>query len=59
MLMSYLDKASLKVVGTRPIRPDGVEKVIGQDVPDESKERHTEIAVDAGKKMGDRHADKH
>src|SRR3954451_15539601 len=30
MLMSYLDKASLKVVGTRPIRPDGVEKVIGR-----------------------------
>ncbi len=28
--MSYLDKASLKVVGTRPIRPDGVEKVIGR-----------------------------
>jgi CO/xanthine dehydrogenase Mo-binding subunit len=28
--MSYLDKASLKVVGTRPIRPDGVEKVVGR-----------------------------
>src|SRR5436305_14673821 len=28
--MSYLDKASLKVVGTRPIRPDGVEKLIGR-----------------------------
>src|SRR5918911_1632098 len=28
--MSYLDKASLKIVGTRPIRPDGVEKVIGR-----------------------------
>jgi CO/xanthine dehydrogenase Mo-binding subunit len=28
--MSYLDKASLKVVGTRPIRPDGVDKVIGR-----------------------------
>src|SRR5437764_10858051 len=28
--MSYLEKASLKVVGTRPIRPDGVEKVIGR-----------------------------
>jgi len=28
--MSYLDKASLKVVGTRPVRPDGVEKVIGR-----------------------------
>ncbi|MGD9617513.1 MAG: xanthine dehydrogenase family protein molybdopterin-binding subunit [Alphaproteobacteria bacterium] len=28
--MTYLDKASLKIVGTRPIRPDGVEKVIGR-----------------------------
>jgi CO/xanthine dehydrogenase Mo-binding subunit len=28
--MSYLDKESLKVVGTRPIRPDGVDKVIGR-----------------------------
>jgi CO/xanthine dehydrogenase Mo-binding subunit len=28
--MSYLDKASLKVVGTRPVRPDGVDKVTGR-----------------------------
>ena len=28
--MSFLDKASLKVVGTRPIRPDGVDKVTGR-----------------------------
>src|SRR5438034_5997146 len=28
--MTYLDKASLRVVGTRPIRPDGVDKVIGR-----------------------------
>jgi CO/xanthine dehydrogenase Mo-binding subunit len=28
--MTYLDKASLKIVGTRPIRPDGVDKVIGR-----------------------------
>src|SRR5208282_4314137 len=28
--MSYLDKESLKVVGTRPIRPDGVDKVTGR-----------------------------
>jgi CO/xanthine dehydrogenase Mo-binding subunit len=28
--MAYLDKAALKVVGTRPIRPDGVDKVIGR-----------------------------
>jgi CO/xanthine dehydrogenase Mo-binding subunit len=30
MLMSYLDKAALRVVGTRPIRPDGVDKVTGR-----------------------------
>src|SRR5258708_31094058 len=29
-MTTYLDKASLKVVGTRPIRPDGVDKVIGR-----------------------------
>ncbi|MGH7060592.1 MAG: hypothetical protein ACREFH_09420, partial [Stellaceae bacterium] len=28
--MSFLEKASLKVVGTRPIRPDGVDKVTGR-----------------------------
>src|SRR5438477_5899495 len=28
--MSYLDKDTLKVVGTRPIRPDGVYKVTGR-----------------------------
>ncbi|MBV9829278.1 MAG: xanthine dehydrogenase family protein molybdopterin-binding subunit [Alphaproteobacteria bacterium] len=28
--MTYLDKASLKIVGTRPIRPDGVDKVVGR-----------------------------
>ncbi|HEY1260207.1 MAG TPA: xanthine dehydrogenase family protein molybdopterin-binding subunit [Stellaceae bacterium] len=28
--MSYLEKESLKVVGTRPIRPDGVDKVTGR-----------------------------
>ena len=33
-------------------------EVIGKDVPDESKERHTEIAVDVGRKVGDHH-DKH
>src|SRR4029450_9940736 len=25
--MSYLDKSALRLVGTRPIRPDGVDKV--------------------------------
>ena len=28
--MTFIDKAALKVVGTRPIRPDGVDKVIGR-----------------------------
>ena len=28
--MSYLEKESLKIVGTRPIRPDGVDKVTGR-----------------------------
>jgi CO/xanthine dehydrogenase Mo-binding subunit len=28
--MAYLDKSALRVVGTRPIRPDGVDKVIGR-----------------------------
>ena len=27
-------------------------KIVGRDVPDESKERHTEIAVEAGKHDG-------
>jgi hypothetical protein len=31
---------------------------VGDDVPDESKERHTEIAVEAGRKGGERPADK-
>src|SRR6516225_10706237 len=29
-IMSYLEKESLKIVGTRPIRPDGVDKVTGR-----------------------------
>src|SRR6185295_7078633 len=28
--MSYLDKDALKIVGTRPVRPDGVDKVTGR-----------------------------
>ncbi len=28
--MSFLDKETLKVVGTRPVRPDGVDKVTGR-----------------------------
>jgi CO/xanthine dehydrogenase Mo-binding subunit len=30
MHMNYLDKSALRVVGTRPIRPDGVDKVTGR-----------------------------
>src|SRR5437667_2043148 len=30
MRMSYLDKSALRLVGTRPIRPDGVDKVTGR-----------------------------
>ena len=37
--------------------PHGGE-VIGKDMPDESKERHTEIAVEVGRKLGDRHDEK-
>jgi hypothetical protein len=32
---------------------------VGRDVPDESKERHTEIAVEAGRKGGEYHGEKH
>src|SRR5438874_11990728 len=28
--MSYLDKSALRIVGTRPVRPDGVDKVTGR-----------------------------
>jgi general stress protein YciG len=31
---------------------------VGDDVPDASKERHTEIAVEAGRKGGEQPADK-
>src|ERR1700704_1851423 len=30
MPMNYLDKSALRVVGIRPIRPDGVDKVTGR-----------------------------
>lgn len=33
--------------------PSGAQ--VGRDVPDESKERHTEIAVEAGKKLRNVH----
>ena len=44
------------------MRRDRVPKkgeVVGKDVPDESKERHTEIAIEAGHTTGERHGDKH
>ena len=41
----------------KPQRDQKIE--VGRDVPDESKERHTEIAVEAGRKGGERHGDKH
>ena len=36
----------------KPQRDQGVKSggTVGRDVPDESKERHTEIAVEAGRK---------
>ena len=34
------------------------DEIVGRDVPDESKERHTEIAVEAGRTMGERHDNK-
>ena len=33
----------------------GDQPIVGKDVPDESKERHTEIAVEAGQEVGERH----
>jgi hypothetical protein len=36
------------------VKPGGT---VGRDVPDESKEHHTEIAVEAGRKGGE-HRDK-
>ncbi len=34
----------------RGLKPDAM---VGRDVPDESKEHHTEIAVEAGRKSND------
>jgi hypothetical protein len=34
------------------------DEVVGEAVPDESKERHTEIAIEAGRTTGERHGDK-
>jgi hypothetical protein len=45
---------------TNPL-PHGVKTggTVGCDVPDESKERHTEIAVEAGRKRGEQHDGEH
>ena len=42
-------------------RDHGVRNVgsVGRDVPDRSKERNTEIAVEAGRKGGEHRGDKH
>ena len=37
----------------------GMKGTVGKNIPDESKERHTEIAVEVGRKMGDSHDEKH
>jgi hypothetical protein len=37
---------------------DAPAPVVGNDVPDESKERHTEIAVDVGRTIGEKHPKK-
>jgi hypothetical protein len=43
----------------KPKRNKGRElPVVGEDVADESKERHTEIAVEAGEKVGGSHDQK-
>ena len=39
----------------RDQQPDQKQPVVGRDVPDESKERHTEIAVEAGRTLGHAH----
>jgi hypothetical protein len=52
------DQGTKRDMDPRP-RRDKSQPEIGRDVPDESKERHTEIAVDAGRKGGERHGDKH
>ena len=46
----------------KKIKRDRVPKsdeIIGEDVPDESKERHTEIAVEVGRTVGKPHGGKH
>ena len=42
----------------RQERERGRQTTVGRDVPDESKERHTEIAVEAGRKGGERRNNK-
>lgn len=49
------DRGQLGKARERSGKPGGT---VGRDVPDESKERHTEIAVEAGRKAGELHHDK-
>lgn len=48
--------SSKRDMNEKPKRDQTIE--VGRDVPDESKERHTEIAVEAGRKGGEHGNDK-
>jgi hypothetical protein len=48
------DKRKIAAKKNRPPE-DAPVPVVGNDVPDESKERHTEIAVDVGRTIGEKH----
>ena len=47
-------QTSEREMNEKPQRDHTVER----DIPDESKERHTEIAVEAGRKYDEQHDDK-
>ena len=53
------DKGHMDPNKMRRDRVPHSDEVIGKDVPDESKERHTEIATEAGRTTGEPHGDKH
>ncbi len=50
------DRERDQKAGTKP--KEQRQPVVGRDVPDESKEHHTEIAVEAGHHDGDKKAEK-
>ena len=58
--MANKEQSSKPGMETNPL-PHGVKAggTVGRDVPDESKERHTEIAVEAGRKLGAQHDGEH